>query len=62
MQTAKQAAQQLIEHLPDQASWDDIMYQLYVKQKIDAGLADVRAGRTVSHEELKADLLGDDEN
>lgn len=61
MQSAKQAARQIIEHLPEQASWDQIMYQLYVKQKIEAGLADVRAGRTVSHEEVKAELLGDDE-
>jgi predicted transcriptional regulator len=59
MQTAKQAARQIIEHLPDQASWDEIMYQLYVKQKIEMGLADVRAGRTVSHDEVKAELLGD---
>lgn len=62
MQSAKQAARQIIEHLPEQASWDQIMYQLYVKQKIEAGLADVRAGRTVSHEEVKAELLGDDED
>jgi predicted transcriptional regulator len=59
MQTAKQAARQLIEHLPEQASWDEIMYQLYVKQKIEMGLADVRAGRTVSHDEVKAELLGE---
>lgn len=62
MQTAKQAARQIIEHLPEQASWDQIMYQLYVKQKIEAGLADVRAGRTISHDEVKAELLGDDED
>lgn len=60
MQTAKQAARQIIEHLPEQASWDQIMYQLYVKQKIEAGLTDVRAGRTRSHEEIKAELLGND--
>lgn len=57
--TAKEAARQIIEHLPEQASWDDIMYELYVKQKIEAGLADVRAGRTVSHEEVKAEFAGD---
>lgn len=56
--SAKEAARQIIEHLPEQASWDDIMYELYVKQKIEAGLADVRAGRTVSHEEVKAEFAG----
>jgi predicted transcriptional regulator len=42
----------------EQATWDDILYELYVKQKIEEGLADIAAGRTISHEELKAELLG----
>lgn len=58
MQTAKQAAQQLIDQVPDQASWDDIMYELYVKQKLEKGLKAVDDGRTVSHEEAKRRLLG----
>ena len=33
------------------------MYELYVKQKIDAGVAAVAEGRTVPHEEVKARLL-----
>ena len=37
MQSAKQAAKAIIDHLPEQASWDDIMYELYVKQKIEEG-------------------------
>lgn len=54
MQSAKDAARQIIEHLPEEATWDDIMYELYVKQKIEAGLADIKAGRTVPHEKIKA--------
>ena len=57
MATPKQAAQQLIGQLPDQASWDDIMYELYVKQKIEAGLQAIAEGRTVPHEEVKRRLL-----
>ena len=58
MATPKQSAKELIEHLPDQASWNDIMYELYVKQKIEEGLADIEAGRTTPHEQVKAELLG----
>ncbi len=58
MQTAKQAARQMIDQVPDQASWDDIMYELYVKQKLEKGLKAVEEGRTVSHEEAKRRLLG----
>jgi len=57
MATPKQAAKELIEHLPDQASWNDIMYELYVKQKIEAGLKAVADGRSVPHEEVKRRLL-----
>ena len=58
MQTAKQAAKQIIEQVSDQASWDDIMYEFYVKQKIEKGLKAVEDGRTISHEEAKRRLLG----
>jgi len=57
MATPKEAARQLIDHLPEQASWDDIMYELYVKQKIEAGLRAVAEGRTIPHDEMKRRLL-----
>jgi predicted transcriptional regulator len=56
--TAKEAAQRLISSLPEQTTWDDIMYELYMKQKIEAGLKAAQEGRTVSHEEAKRRLLG----
>jgi len=58
MQTAKQAAKQIIEQVPDQASWDDIMYELYVKEKVERGLEAIEEGRTVSYEDAKKRLLG----
>lgn len=57
MQTAKQAAKQIIDHLSDQATWDDIMYELYVKQKIEKGLKAVDEGRVLSSEDAKRRLL-----
>ena len=45
---AKVHARDIIERLPETASWDDVMYELYVRESIDAGLADVAAdGSTV---------------
>ena len=61
MRTAKESARDTIDHLPDQASWDDVMYGLYVKRKIEEGLADVEAGRTVSHERIKAEFPGNED-
>ena len=57
MQSAKQAAKQIIDSLPEQASWDEIMYKLYTKQKIEKGLEAIEKKRTVSHESAKHRLL-----
>ena len=51
--SAKQQAAELIRNLPDQATWDDIMYGLYVRQKIEQGLRDGGEGRLVSQEEVE---------
>ena len=51
METAKEQVQRILEVLPDDVSLEDIQYHIYVRQKVDQGLADADAGRTVSHEE-----------
>ena len=42
----------MIERKPDHASLKHIMYELYVRSEIQAGLEDVNADRTVQHEEV----------
>lgn len=51
METAKEQVQRILEVIPDDASLEDIQYHIYVRQKVDQGLADGDAGRVVSHEE-----------
>jgi predicted transcriptional regulator len=43
-------AKRLIDQLPAGASWDDVAYEVYVRQAIEQGIADADAGRTVDHE------------
>jgi len=50
----KQEAQRLVENLPENATWDDLMYQIYVRQAIEAGLADSEAGHTLDVQEVRA--------
>jgi predicted transcriptional regulator len=52
MDTAKEQVRQLLEVLPDDSTFEDIQYHIYVRQKIEQGLADVEAGRTIPHEEV----------
>lgn len=53
MQNVKEAAKQLVENLPEDVTWDELMYQIYVRQNIEAGLADSEAGRVVEVEEIR---------
>lgn len=50
----KQEAHRLIEKLPDNATWDNLMYEVYVRQAIEAGLADSEASRTLNVAEVRA--------
>lgn len=55
-ESVKSAARTMVEALPDDATWDDIMYRIYVRQEIEAGLRDEAAGRIVSQEEVEQRL------
>ena len=50
----KQEAKKLVESLPEDATWDDLMYEIYVHQAIEAGLEDIKAGRTLDIQEVRA--------
>ena len=52
----KEEARRLVEKLPDDASWDDLMHEIYVRQAIEAGLEDSRAGRLSSLEDVRSKL------
>jgi predicted transcriptional regulator len=56
MQSAKQEALAAINALPDETSFEEIVYRLYVLEHIRAGLAELEAGEGVGHEEVKAEL------
>jgi predicted transcriptional regulator len=49
----KQEAYRLLDNLLDKATWDDLMYQIYVRQAIEAGLKDSDEGRTVEVQEVR---------
>lgn len=50
----KQEAQRLVEELDENATWDDLMYKIYVRQAIEAGLKDSEAGRTLDVSQVRA--------
>lgn len=58
MKTAKEQALDLISRLPADATWPDVIYQLYVGRKIDEGIQAAQEGRTVLHDEVKRLFAG----
>ncbi len=56
MENLKQEALNVISKLPDTAEIDDIMYRLYVIDKVRKGREAVQRGEVVSIEELKKEI------
>ena len=52
----KEEARKLIDKLPDNSTWDDLMHEIYVRQAIEGGLADSEAGRVTSVEQVRKDF------
>ena len=57
MKTAKDEVREILEQIPDDASLEQIQYHIYVRQKIERGLEDVKNGKTISQEEMEARMV-----
>lgn len=49
----KEEAHRLVDSLPDEATWEDLMQKIYLRESIEAGLEDSRAGRVVEVAEVR---------
>ena len=52
----KAAARSVLDSMPDDVSWDEVHYRLYVREQIEAGLADSDAGRVVDSDQIRQRL------
>jgi hypothetical protein len=52
----KSEAYRIVDQLPDNASWEDLIYRIYVRQSIEAGLRDAEAGRLETVAEVRRDF------
>lgn len=53
MNTAKEEVRKILDQIPDDVSYEDIQYHIYVREKIERGLKDVEEGRVLSQEEAE---------
>jgi hypothetical protein len=49
----KDEARRLVDQLPENSTWDDLMHEIYVRQAVERGLADSEVGRTTSVEDVR---------
>ena len=52
-ESVKTQAHRLVENLPDSATWEDVMYRIYVRETVEAGIKDSDEGRTVDVKEVR---------
>ena len=57
MQTVKQIVQDIVDHLPEQATLDDAMYRLYVRQKLEHALEAAEQGQVTSQDDMEKRYL-----
>jgi hypothetical protein len=55
-QTLKQEALESLQRLPDDADIDEIMYRLYVIDKLRKSREAIERGEVISHEDLKREI------
>ncbi len=51
--SAKEEVRRILELVPDDASFEDIQYHIYVRDKIERGMDDVKNGKLLSQEEVE---------
>ena len=49
----KEEVLELVRQLPDEVDLEEVIYRLYLREKLAAAKADITAGRTLSPEEVR---------
>ena len=60
--TPKETTLQLVSKMSDVVTWDELIYRLHVRQKLEVAHREAESGQLLDHEEVFAELLGDEED
>jgi len=55
--SAKEEVRKLLDQIPDDSSFEDIQYHIYVREKIERGLKESERGQVLSQEEVERRML-----
>jgi len=54
MATAKDEIRKMLDTLPDDASWEDVQYSIYVRERIERGLSEAAQNKLIDQEEVES--------
>ena len=57
MSPVKEQARELVARLPEDATWSDLVYEIELRRKVEAGLRDLDEGRSTPHEDVRKQFL-----
>ncbi len=52
--SVKEMVLEIVSNMPTKSTWDDVLYEIYVRKHLEAGLKDEAEGRLVPHEKVFA--------
>lgn len=56
MESVKQQARQLVEKLPDDVTWDQFLYRVYMYANVMQGLEEIRAGKGIPNDQVMKEM------
>lgn len=59
-ENVKEQAREIVENLPEDADWEELMRRIYVRRSVQKGLEDSEAGRTQTVEAVRREFELDD--
>ena len=53
MATVKEEVRRMVESLPDDASWEDVQYSIYVRERVERGRREAEQEKLIDQDELE---------
>jgi hypothetical protein len=53
MMIARSQLMEMVKELPEEIDVDDMIYRLYLRQKLETAEKDIEEGKVISHEDVK---------
>jgi hypothetical protein len=53
MPTAKEEIRRMLDTLPDDATWEDVQYSIYVRERIERGRREADEGKVIDQVEIE---------